>query len=99
MNEYKARVGLVKALGATGPIGNERQFWTTVLTALKGSYASARTEHEFWSKFNTLLAAKVAPLPATQTIVENGDVLPGTGGDFTVVVSGGAVTGGTWAAD
>lgn len=99
MNEMTARKLMVQAVGGSGKIGTEKQYWTTVLTALNGSFSSANNEHEFWRKFASLLGGKLAPLPATQTIVSNGDVLPGTGGDFTVVVSGGEVTGGTWAAD
>ena len=34
MNEVQARKLLVQALGGTGPINNDRQFWTTVLTLI-----------------------------------------------------------------
>ena len=96
MNEYVARKLIAQAVGATGKIGTEKQFWTTVLTALNGSFSSANNEHEFWRKFASHLSTWNGNLSDTQTIVENGDILPGTGGDFTVVVAGGAVTGGTW---
>jgi len=102
MNEYTSRRLIAQAVGAPNGalIGTEKKFWTTVLTALNGGvFSSANNEHEFWRKFASLLSGKLAPLPDTQTIISNGDVLPGTGGDFTVVVSGGEVTGGTWAAE
>jgi hypothetical protein len=99
MNELQARKLMLDAVGGTGKISNEKTYWTAVLTALNGSFSSANNEHEFWRKFASHLSDKLAPLPATQTVIENGDVLPGTGGDFTVVVAGGVVTGGTWAAD
>lgn len=96
MNEYTARKLIAQAVGATGKIGTEKQFWTTVLTALNGGFSSANNEHEFWRKFANHLSNWNGNLSPTQTIVENGDVLPGTGGDFTVTVAGGVVTGGTW---
>lgn len=99
MNELQAKRQLVEALGGTGPINNDRQFWATVLTALKGSFASANTEHEFWGKFAKLLGDKVGPLPATQAVVSNNQDIEGTGGTFKVTVSGGNVTGGTWTPD
>lgn len=100
MNEYTSRRLIAQAVGATGKIGTEKQFWTTVLTGLNnGVFSSANNEHEFWRKFANHLSNWNGNLADTQTIVSNGDVLPGTGGDFTVVVSGGEVTGGTWAAE
>lgn len=96
MNEYTARKLIVQAVGGSGKIGTERQFWATVLTALKGSFSAANNESEFWRKFADHLKTKLAPLPADQTVIEDGDVIEGTGGSFTVTVAGGVVTGGTW---
>jgi hypothetical protein len=100
MNEIQAKRALVEALGGTGQINNDRQFWTTALTALNnGVFASANNEHQFWAKFAQLLPAWTGGLSPTQAIVSNGDVIAGTGGDFTVTVAGGVITGGTWEAE
>lgn len=100
MNELQAKRQLIEALGGTGPFNNDRQFWTTVLTALNnGVFASANNEHEFWGKFAKLLPDWSGGLSPTQAIVSNGQTIAGTGGDFTVTVAGGAITGGTWVAD
>lgn len=97
MNEVQARKLFVQALGGTGPINNDRQFWTTVLTALNnGVFASANDEHEFWAKFADLLPDWTGGLAANQAIVTNGQVIAGTGGDFTIAVSNNTITGGTW---
>lgn len=100
MNEYSARKLIAQAVGGSGKIGTEKQFWTTVLTALNGSFSSANNEHEFWRKFADHLETFVAPLlDPDSAVVEDGDVIAGTGGDFTVTVENGVITGGTWAAD
>lgn len=99
MNELTFRKLIVQAVRTTGKIGNDRQFWTTVLTGLKGSFASANNEHEFWRKFSSLLSTKLTPLPATQAVVSNNQEITGTGGKFKVTVAGGVVTGGTWTAN
>lgn len=57
MNEYSARKLIAQAVGGTGKIGTEKQFWTTVLTGLNnGTFSSANNEHEFWRKFASLLS-------------------------------------------
>jgi hypothetical protein len=99
MNEFIARRLIAQAVGATGPIGTEKQFWTTVLTGLNGSFSSANNEHEFWRKFASHLKTKLTPLPANQAVVTNGDVIDATDGDFTITVANNVVTGGTWEAD
>jgi len=38
-------------------------------------------------------------LEADQVIVENGQVIAGTGGDFTITIAANAITGGTWVPD
>lgn len=96
MNELEARKLIAQAVGATGKIGTEKQFWTTVLTGLNGSFSSANDEHEFWKKFADHLSNWDGGLTATQAVVDNGDAIAGTGGTFTVTVAGGVVTGGTW---
>lgn len=74
MNELQARRLLVEALGGTGPIGNDRDFWTTTLTALNGGvFSSANNEHEFWGKFATGLASYQPDLPDDQSIVTDED--------------------------
>lgn len=56
MNELRNKTQLALALGAVGPINNDRQYWTTVLTALNnGVYASANNEVEFAARFAKLL--------------------------------------------
>lgn len=92
MNELTARRLVAQAVGATGKIGTEKQFWTTVLTGLKGSFSSANNEHEYWRKFADHLADKLAPLPATQTIVSNGQQVVIGPSTYTFTVAGGVIT-------
>jgi hypothetical protein len=97
MNEIQAKRLLVEALGGTGQINNDRQFWTTVLTALNnGAFASANNEHQFWAKFADLLPDWTGGLASNQAIVTSGDELAGTGGTYTPTITNNVVTGGTW---
>lgn len=87
MNELQARRLLVEALNGSGPIGNDRDFWTTVLTALNGGvFSSANNEHEFWGKFATGIANYQPPIPSNQAVVTDGDILSATGGTVTITV-------------
>jgi hypothetical protein len=100
MNEFQARAALIEALGGDGSYGNERDFWTSVLTALNnGAHATANNAPEFWAKFADLLPAWQGGLAANQAIVTSGDELPGTGGTYEPVIEDNVVTGGTWTAD
>lgn len=93
MNELQARRLLVEALGGTGPIGNDRDFWTTTLTALNGGvFSSANNEHEFWGKFATGLASYQPDLPSNVGVVEDGDILNVDGGTVTITVTDNVVT-------
>lgn len=97
MNELRNKTQLALALGAVGPINNDRQYWTAVLTALNnGVYASANNESEFAARFAKLLPTWTGNLSPTQAVVSNGEAITGTGGTFTPVVANGAITGGTW---
>lgn len=99
MNELQAKRLLAQAVGATGPINNDRQFWTTILTALNGGeFASANNEHQFWARFATLLGEWEGNLAANEAVVTSGQALTGTGGTFTPTVVNNVVTGGTWTA-
>lgn len=92
MNELNARRLIAQAVGATGKIGTEKQFWTTVLTGLNGSFSSANNEHEFWRKFASLLKSQLTPLPATSTVVANGDAVTIGDDTYTFTVAGGEIT-------
>lgn len=92
MNEYTARRLIAQAVGGSGKIGTEKQFWTTVLTALHGSFSSANNEHEFWRKFADHLGNWQPTLPDDQLIVEDGDDVTVGGSTYTFTVSGGAIT-------
>ncbi len=95
MNEYTSRRLIAQAVGAPNGalIGTEKKVWTTVLTALNGGvFSSANNEHEFWRKFADLLGDELAPLPATQTVVSNGQAVTIGGSTYTFTVAGGAIT-------
>lgn len=94
MNEVIARRLIAQAVGASGPIGTEKQFWTTVLTGLNGSFSSANNEHEFWRKFANHLASALTPvpLPDDQTVVEDGDAVTIGPDTYTFTVAGNAIT-------
>lgn len=81
MNEYTARRLIAQAVGATGNIGTEKKFWTTVLSALNNDvFSSANNEHEFWRKFAAHLgdvgkvfdgdAIVIGPTTYTFTVVD-----------------------------
>lgn len=95
MNEYQARQSIVAAFGGDGPIGNEKQFWSSLLTAINGTATSARDEHDFWTKLAEAIPGFVPNLP-TEAVISDGEEIAGTGGTFTVTVANGVVTGGTW---
>lgn len=99
MNEVIARRLIAQAANATGPIGTEKQFWTTVLTGLNnGVFSSANNEHEFWRKFAALMKTRLTPLPANQRIITSGQkiIMPQATGTYTdgytFTVSGGNIT-------
>ena len=92
MNELEARKLMLDAVGGTGKVSNEKTYWTAVLTAMNGSFSSANTEHEFWRKFAAQLKAATAPLPATQTVVSNGQAVTVGGSTYTFTVAGGVIT-------
>lgn len=93
MNEYTVRKLIAQAVGGSGKIGSERDFWATVLTALKGSFSAANNESEFWRKFADHLSDKLAPPPPTQTIVATGETVTIGGTTYTFTVAGGNITG------
>lgn len=92
MNEYTIRKLIVQAVNGSGKIGTERQFWATVLTALKGSFSAANNESEFWRKFADHLGDKLAPLPPTETVVATGDSITIGETTYTFTVSGNTIT-------
>lgn len=92
MNEFIARRLIAQAVGASGPIGTEKQFWTTVLTGLNGSFSSANNEHEFWRKFANHLANWNGGLTDEQTIVNDGDSVTIGGDTYTFTVEDGEIT-------
>lgn len=92
MNEVEFRRLLVEAFGGSGPVGNDRWFWNTLLTAIYGTETIANTEHEFRSKLAVGLANYSPALPDDQAVVEDGDILPVTGGTVTLSVSGNVVS-------
>lgn len=85
MNEYTSRRLIAQAVGATGKIGTEKQFWTTVLTGLNnGVFSSANNEHEFWRKF----AAHLSDVGK----VFDGDEITIGGSTYTFEVTDGVIT-------
>lgn len=94
MNELTSRRLIAQAVGATGKIGTEKQFWTTVLTGLNGSFSSANNEHEFWRKFANHLATSLTPtpLPEDQAIVEDGGTVTIGENTYTFTVADNEIT-------
>lgn len=95
MNEYTYRSAIVKAFGGTGPIGNEKQFWSTLISAVSGTPTVINTEREFWQKFAEAVTTYIPNLPDDEAIVEDGESIDIESADEVVIEGTLVVEGGT----
>lgn len=92
MNERDFRTRIVQAFNGTGLVGNDRQFWSTLLTAINGTETYAQTENEFRDKLVEAIENYSPALPGNQAVVEDGDEFPATGGTVVISVTGNTVS-------
>lgn len=83
---------IIEAIGGAGLIGNEKQFWNTLLTSLGYAGPAVATETAFWRAFVTAIGDYSPALPDDQAVVEDGDTFAATGGTVTISVAGGVAS-------
>src|SRR5690606_26904968 len=91
--ERDFRTRIVQAFNGTGLVGNDRQFWSTLLTAINGTETYAQTENEFRNKLVEAVENYSPTLPDDQAVVEDGDTVALLGATVTLSVDNNEIDG------